>query len=373
MDAWKKSVLGLSLLLAAAAAFGADWTTKQLTNTTGNIAAKRIAVNNANVYVVWTDDAAGPTELYFRKSGDSGKSWKTPKRLSAAGEYAFSPDVAVNGSNVYVVWEQNSALYFRKSANGGGKWKPAVKIAAPELYPKNIRIAVSGLNIYVVWDQADTEIPGVNLVFIMKSANRGKTWGTPVALTERTAENSYPDVAASGANVYVVWQRNPSLGDIFFRRSADAGKTWQAEVNLSDTPTVESRDPGVEAQGSLVYVVWDEETYYQGIYFRRSSNSGVTWPTATRLTTDAETPGGPDIAAKNANVGVAYFYLADTDTEAYLRTSVNSGAGWNLTRLTNNSGGSIFPSAAYSKTKIYVAYLDDSTGNLQLYVMFSPL
>jgi len=56
-----------------------------------------------------------------------------------------------------------------------------------------------------------------------------------------------------------------------------------------------------------------------------------------------------------------------------LRASANAGAGWNLTRLTSNNGSSAFPSVAFSGTRVYVAYLDNSSGNDQLYIAFSSL
>ena len=56
------------LLLFSAMAYGDTWTTnKQITNTLGDSKYPAIAVDGSNIYVVWTDRTPGNLEIYFKK------------------------------------------------------------------------------------------------------------------------------------------------------------------------------------------------------------------------------------------------------------------------------------------------------------------
>jgi hypothetical protein len=66
---------------------------------------------------------------------------------------------------------------------------------------------------------------------------------TPILLQLRSA-NAFTvhaplvQVAASGSNVYVVWDSNKTstLKEILFRASSDNGKTFSDKINLSHSP-----------------------------------------------------------------------------------------------------------------------------------------
>ncbi len=71
------------LLLFSAVAYGDTWTTnKRLTNNAGASFYPAIAVDGSNIYVVWEDDTPGNPEIYFKKSDDGGATWTTNKRLT---------------------------------------------------------------------------------------------------------------------------------------------------------------------------------------------------------------------------------------------------------------------------------------------------
>src|SRR4030042_972117 len=121
------------LLLFSAVAYGDTWTAnKQITNTLGDSKSPAIAVDGSNIYVVWQDNTPDLSneEIYFKRSVDGGVTWKTDKRLTnnAGGNYDSQyPAIAGDGSHIYVVWYDNAPgsyeIYFKRSVDGGATWK----------------------------------------------------------------------------------------------------------------------------------------------------------------------------------------------------------------------------------------------------------
>jgi hypothetical protein len=64
-----------------------------------------IAVQGSDVYLVWQDDTSGQHEILFTKSGDAGETFSEPVAIGQSEEGGFSlrPDIAVSGNSVYVV------------------------------------------------------------------------------------------------------------------------------------------------------------------------------------------------------------------------------------------------------------------------------
>src|SRR4030042_1896976 len=108
------------LLLFSAIAYGDTWTTnKNLTNNAGSSRYPSMAVDGSNVYVVWFDNTPGNYEIYFKKSDDGGTTWTNNKRLTNTAGSSEDAVMTVDGSNIYVVWEDDTSgnyeIYFKKS------------------------------------------------------------------------------------------------------------------------------------------------------------------------------------------------------------------------------------------------------------------
>ena len=71
------------------------------------------------MYVVWSDDTPGTTEILYRRSTDGGASFGGTVNLSNTTGHSYPAALAAYGNNVYVVWTDNSLgnfdiLYRRK-------------------------------------------------------------------------------------------------------------------------------------------------------------------------------------------------------------------------------------------------------------------
>jgi phosphoribosyl-AMP cyclohydrolase len=109
------------LLLFSATAYSDIWTkSKRLTWNKGESLYPVIAVDGQDIYVVWEDYTPGNAEIYFKNSNDRGATWTKSKRLTWNKGDSYDPAIAVDGQDIYVVWANfiqtpaNYEIYFKK-------------------------------------------------------------------------------------------------------------------------------------------------------------------------------------------------------------------------------------------------------------------
>jgi hypothetical protein len=149
---------------------------------------------------------------------------------------SFLPDIAVSAYNIFAVWRQDNAagtlsdVSFRKSTNDGVTWGSKIKISTSGDNLNQPRIAVSGSNVYVVWQD-----DGTFEISFKRSTNNGATWGSIVNLSNDGGASFNPRMAVSGSSVYVVWiDHAPGNHDIFFKRSTNNGVNFGSLINVSN-------------------------------------------------------------------------------------------------------------------------------------------
>ena len=108
------------------------------------------------------------------------------------------------------------------------------------------------------------------------------------------------------------------------------------------------------------------------IYYKRSTDSGVSWSGRKRLTWNLEWPENPSLAADSVN-GIhlvcnagPYFGSA---YEIFYRSSADNGTTWAaFKRLTWNSGTSTHPKITIdSNDDIHVVWHDFTPGNYEIF------
>ncbi|HXV46811.1 MAG TPA: sialidase family protein, partial [Nitrososphaera sp.] len=262
---------------------GATWDAKKnLSSNAGTSFSPQVAVSGSpgsDVYVVWYDSTLGTNDIFFRHSSDDGATWDAKKNISSNADSSVSPQIAVSGSDVYVVWYDftpgNNDIFFRHSSDDGATWDAKKNLSSNAGTSFSPQVAVSGSpgsDVYVVWQ--DTT-PGSDDIFFRHSSDDGATWDAKKNLSSNAGASALPQVAVSGSDVYVVWHDStPGNLDIFFRHSSDDGATWDAKKNLSSNAGT-SFFPQIAVSGSPgsdVYVVWQDSTPGSSdIFFRKGS------------------------------------------------------------------------------------------------------
>ncbi len=202
-------------------------------------------------------------------------------------------------------------------------------------------------------------------------------WQPEVRLTNDPA-SSYTSfgnarcIAANGNIIHVVWYDGVAVNvgnwEIYYKRSTDKGLTWSSNVNLSNNEFL-SYNPAIAISGSYVHVAWyDNRDGNWEEYYKRSVDGGITWGPEIRLTNKPTGSGHPSIAASGLNVHLVWYDSRDGNYEVYYKRSVDGGTNWLPdVRLSNTTGKSLSPAVAVSGSNVHVAWYDSTDGNWEIY------
>jgi len=367
-----------------------------LSNTPDNFSGSvQLAVSGTDVHIVWFDENFFTNDIFYAKSTDGGITFGTPVNLSDNPGLSSSPQISVSGSNVFVVWTDDSdglgsEIFFSRSTDGGTTFNGSLDPSDPGI-PVNLsnnavedaspQLAESGGNLIVAWIE-DSGVVGE--IFYTLSSDDGASFGTPVNLSNTTLGFSrQPRMATSGTNIVVVWN-DDEVGneEIYFSQSTDSGLTFNGSldpnvpgppINLSNNAGL-SQIPKIAMSGSNLFVVWQDFTPgNDDIFYTHSTDGGVTFNggypgTPINLSDNFDLSGAPDIEAAGTNVYVTWHDLTPGNIEIFFRSSDDSGTTFDAVKnLSSNSDFSVDPRIAASGTNVYVVWQDFTPLNLEVF------
>jgi Neuraminidase (sialidase) len=338
-----------NIYLLQSADNGATWEPRvKISNTGGAEGFPRLAVSGSKVYVAWEEDSGSKTSIMLRHSADDGASWKSAVKLTEENTgVGFFFEIAASGSNVYVVWcpftdSDLGDILFRRSTDNGATWKAAENLSDTGKASQP-QLAVSGSKVYVVWSDGFDEEQDI---MFRRSTDNGATWKTVKNLSNDLAESFSPKIAVSGSNVYVAWAGDPpdsNRNDVLLRRSTDSGVTWKSVKDINDSRGAGGSGIELAASGSNVYVVWQDNQ----ILLRRSTDNGASWIAIKDLSNSLEEPIAPQLAVSGSNVYVVWADNAPGNYDILFRRSTDNGAAWkSVKNISNNDGDSFVPQIA---------------------------
>jgi hypothetical protein len=277
-----------------------------LSNSTTNSFSPQLAVSQSrtqsgddNVYVVWSDNATGNGDIYFKRSVDNGTSFGSTQNLSPNPGNSTAAQTAAHQDNVYVVWEDattgNGDIYLKASLDNGTKFSGQKVLAKNNGSSFNPQIAVSPNNIiYGIW-QDDTpydrsknttsKTKSVDVLFRV-SLDSGKNFTTRNTVGKDIGDSAdFAQIAAvnnetnSGKinDAHVVWSdilkyRQPFNLEVFYQTIANNGMALSDPINLSNNDGNSTMPKVAVSERNSVYVVWvDESTGNGDIYFKRAN------------------------------------------------------------------------------------------------------
>lgn len=283
-----------------------------------------VAVAGSNVHVVWSDDHYGNTEISYIRSADNGTTWGTDVRMTSDDSSSAEPRIAVNDINVHLIWsdtrDTNPEIYYKRSTNNGTNWDVDRRGTVSDSQCVQPAIAVSGDTIHIVWtDDRD----GNPEIYYTRSTNNGETWGGDVRLTTNDSTSSFPAIAVIGSILHVAWEdkRDGEL-ELYYKRSINNGATWGLDTRLTDDEfiTAGNLEPSIAAAGEDVHIVWND--FLDGnpeIYYIRSIDNGSAWEDQIRLTDDTDDSYSPSIAAWNYDIHVLWTDERSGNPEVYYK------------------------------------------------------
>jgi hypothetical protein len=259
------------------------------------------------------------------------------------------------------------------SAHTNAQWQPDVRLTnnpgySFTSYNNAWCIAAGGNNVHVVWvDQRDGN---GGEIYYKRSTDEGTTWESDVRLTIDLAISFAPSVAVSGQSVHVVWyDERDGNQEIYYKRSTDGGISWGFDTRLTNENT-SSLYPSLAVSGQIVHIVWyDLRNFNEEVYYKRSSDGGASWGADSRLTNDPSSGCYlPSISLSGSNVHVSWENGDPVNPEIYYMNSTDGGTNWGpVTRLTNDPADSYNACVAVSGNSVHVVWWDMRDGNKEIY------
>ena len=264
--------------------------------------------------------------IWFYRSSNNGQTWDdlpgSPRRdLTSAGsdkEYLHVDisDASPFKDRIYLTWHDGNVLQFAKSRDMGDNWDPIISFSsAPVGIGSDITTDSAG-NIYYIYPST-----GGSSIQLLKSTDGGDNFSPPSTISPTFAQFDYPLPAMDTRNVfiytsvdtdrtggtfdgsvYACWSDttapetgNPNTqhGRIVFGYSRDGGATWNTSIphSTSDMDTVDRFNPWMEvdSEGNIHVMYYDTQRDLPSrvktdVFYTTSSDGGVTWATAERIT-----------------------------------------------------------------------------------------
>lgn len=345
-----------------------------ISNTTHNHAWS-VASNGNLVHALFYDDRDGNQEIYYKRSTDAGTTWGTDTRLTNNTASSLMPSVSISGNIVHAVWHDNRdgnwEVYYKRSTDMGITWGVDTRITNNSATNWHPSMAVSGSNVHIVWrDNRD----GNQEIYYKNSTDGGLTWGADVRLTINTSFSWMANIAVYNSFVHIVWQDNRDGNyEIYYKRSPDGGLSWGVDTRLTNNSAI-SEVPSISVSDQNVHIVWgDQRDGNKEIYYKRSSDGGISWGADTRFTSNSAISDYPCIAVYNSVLHIVWHDNRDGNTEIYYKPSTDGGLNWGTdTRLTNNPSSSEYTSVSIAGNNLHIVWQDNRDGNYEIYYKRDP-
>jgi hypothetical protein len=241
-----------------------------------------MAVSGETVHLVWHGARDGYDEIYYRRSTNAGTGWKSVQRLTYDPAVSRYPSIAVNGDMIHVAWSDGRpgtyfAAYYMKSMDGGETWQYERRMTAEHLTAFTAQVSVEGSSVYLSWYY----FGGGTLVFnsYLHSTDGGESWGEECKILEDPLIiNGGLNIQQCGSHVYMLWcdERTGSF-DLYCRHSSDGGVTWSSDIPFLNRQ-LNYIYPVIAVRGSVVYLAFVDDTNGLGlVQYSQSTNFGVDW------------------------------------------------------------------------------------------------
>ena len=309
-------------------------------------------VGTSGIIVAYREIVGGEYQVYVRKSGDAGASWRPPRLMSTdAATRATRPAIAAQGNNADVVWVEDRSdgtarVLHARTTNAGQDWSAPVPLSTTGRagFP-----AVSRANgkVIVAWTN---EASGA--VYVRVSTNGGASFSErrviastgfqPWIGSNDFAIEAFPDIAISNGVIDVAYRTNKR--EVRLRRSTDQGASWQSTQTLLSNA---HREFDLAAGGGEVLIGYSVFSPRGDRYLavRRSTNQGRTWSAPILLSGRLGHWEGVPILSKRAGlwrVAFARCNSSQCSSQSVVYRQSPDGRAWSTPQLVT---GSAFPKA----------------------------
>ncbi len=364
------------ILFAKSPDRGASFADSVIVSTTASSAfdpqlAKSVTANE--IYVVWKEEG----EIYFATGTDNMTSFDDPVNVSNSGNASRSPQVTVAGSHVYVAWEEDVTglgtmdIFVSATDDGGLSFTEPINLSNSSLQSSSVQLYSSDDTLFIIWKEFDISAFSGDILF-SSSVDGGQTFTDSFNLSETLGGDAFfPQIAVSGANIYVVWGDAINL-ETFLAVSTDGGQTFGEPLNLSTSGFVFAANPDIVTSGGKAYVVWQDEIGgLADIFLASISDAGGTIGSPVNVSNSGTISFSPKIAASGTNPETIYVvWQEDSPADVFLAVSTDGGTNFdepvNLSS-TDSVGFSASSQVSTWEDRLYVIWEDNSIGEFEVF------
>ncbi|UCF08160.1 MAG: exo-alpha-sialidase, partial [Thermoplasmata archaeon] len=343
-----------------------DWSEDiNLTSNENRSIGPDIATFLDTVHVVYAEDEGSPFlegSVWYIRSEDNGETWNERIRLDTETVKAKSPKIAVCESKIHVIWldYNDDSIHYVRSLDNGETWSTEMVIAVECCQSGDYDIAVNDSHVHVSYPTSDHKVSYVS------SADDGTTWGTSVKLAPNDSHTTRLAMAVNRKNIYITWKDFTKAGttplgshiyDIFFIKSEDNGLTWVSEINISQTPYNKTGLVDIAVSGANIYITYEQEWYgiYQ-LFLSYSRDYGNTWVRNVKLTDSTKNILNPSISVENENIYIAWVDRRDGGYTIYFKRSSDYGVTWDTSQRITSIGGCHDPEITANAHWVHVVW-----------------
>jgi hypothetical protein len=355
LAAWKRFDGADFIIEVAVRPAGGSWSAPVKLSAAGETAENpRVAMDAAgDAITTWKRDN-GTNLIVEAASRPAGDSWSAPVPISAPGRNAEAPRVAIGagGRAVVAFGRYNSSVESVVEASvftfGQGSWTAPVPISSPEGEFPDVAVDPAG-DAVVAWERPD----GANYrieASTLAAVGGGWSAAVPISAAGRNASSARVAIDATGEAV-ATWKREDGTNFLIEAASHPLGGAWGTPVALSA--------PGQEAEAARVAIdaagdATVEWTRSDGAHYiiemaRRTASGG--WGSATPLSVPGENALEPSVAMDDG--GDAILSWSRTDgSNAIVQVAAVDGAGPLLRGLAIPPAGLVGQSLPFSVAPI---------------------
>ena len=255
-----------------------------------------------SVDIAYVRQGTSPTagRLFYRRTTDGGVTWEASRAMTSSSSNIADQAVARHSSGrVTIAWTGYSTgrLYMRTSADSGVTFGSARYIASTSnwepgthpFYRSGPALAIGTGATYVAYLSAR------NTMSVRRSTDQGATWSAPTRISSSTDEGF--GLIASGNSAILAYTSTASgTMQAVYRRTTDKGATWSGGRALSaSTNSRFSTTPMFTLQAGVLAVVFKHGRPGDSpIWYRQSTDFGLTWTPLSRVSLEHVTDSDPD-------------------------------------------------------------------------------
>jgi hypothetical protein len=302
--------------------------------------------------------------------------WMPAKRLTWTSGASHSAAIALDSTGqLHLVWGDetpgNYEVYYKRSTNGGSTWSAARRLTWNSGDSLGLAIAVDlSDRVHVVWEDGT---PGDYEVYYKRSTDGGDTWSATRRLTWMSGQSRGVETAVdSSGRLHVAWcDDTPGDYEIYHKKSTDGGVNWTSARRLTWTAGFSGWPAMAASPSGDLHIVWsDNQSGSYHIYYKKSSDNGASWSAMKRLTwTSVELQSQDLVADPSSCLHLIWLAQPSGNSDIYYKRSKDGGDSWTASeRLTWTSGSSGCPTiAADPSGPLSVVWSDNTPGYWEIH------